>query len=269
MKKILKQYWFNQAENFGDALAPKITEYVTGLSVEWAAPEDCELFGLGSVLGYALVTGQKRKALGRKACIWGTGLGSPAKITSNIDELNLQVLGLRGRNTSASLNLQQIPIGDPGLLVREIYPEMLQNDRKYQGGLVVHMSHTIHAAGEKHLNNLGWIVIYAKSNDYENIISQISKCKMILSSSLHGLVIADSFCIPNDWINPDDIHQTPRFKFFDYATALNRKFEEPYSFKLDEIYLAIERVKKKSTEYWLSIDHVNEQMKNALGEVFI
>jgi pyruvyltransferase len=58
-------------------------------------------------------------------------------------------------------------------------------------------------------------------------VREITSCEFILSSSLHGLVVADSYGIPNQWVEPaaEDIHNT--FKFYDYYSAL----ELPTAFK--------------------------------------
>ena len=44
----------------------------------------------------------------------------------------------------------------------------------------------------------------------------ISECECIISSSLHGLIIADSFLIPNQMVHLTDKLYGDGFKFDDY-----------------------------------------------------
>ena len=55
------------------------------------------------------------------------------------------------------------------------------------------------------------------------VIHEIAKCEHILSSSLHGLVVADALGIPNGWIKLSDRVVGDGFKFKDYGTAIKRK----------------------------------------------
>ena len=48
----------------------------------------------------------------------------------------------------------------------------------------------------------------------------IDKCDFILSSSLHGIIVADSFNIPNAWIYLTDKVIGKGFKFHDYFSAI-------------------------------------------------
>jgi len=51
------------------------------------------------------------------------------------------------------------------------------------------------------------------------VFADIDKCESILSSSLHGLVTADSLGIPNAWILLSDKVVGKGFKFADYNSA--------------------------------------------------
>jgi len=59
------------------------------------------------------------------------------------------------------------------------------------------------------------------------VISTIAKSEMVISSSLHGLIVADSLMIPNAWYLPSRIHIAPEFKFYDYFTSIGREINSP------------------------------------------
>jgi len=60
----------------------------------------------------------------------------------------------------------------------------------------------------------------------EEVIKQIQKCDYILSSSMHGLIVADSFLIPNSrlLLSKGIISD---FKFDDYYSAFGIKQPDP------------------------------------------
>ncbi len=66
----------------------------------------------------------------------------------------------------------------------------------------------------------------------EKVIGLIDQCEYILSSTLHGLIVADSLGIPNAWIESPDL-TGGRFKFDDYYSSLDVS-EDPIPLKGDE-----------------------------------
>ena len=48
------------------------------------------------------------------------------------------------------------------------------------------------------------LLINFKTSDIEGTIEQICKCKFILSSSLHGIILAHAYGIPALWIRNTD-----------------------------------------------------------------
>ena len=66
------------------------------------------------------------------------------------------------------------------------------------------------------------ILISAKNEDFLELMSQISSCRKIASTSLHGLIAADSYRIPNVWLWDKNLHKGGQWKFFDYFSGINR-----------------------------------------------
>lgn len=63
------------------------------------------------------------------------------------------------------------------------------------------------------------LVHYDKWTD---IPDQIVSCDCILSSSLHGLIVSDSYNIPNVWIGLSNELTGGDFKFYDYFSSVQR-----------------------------------------------
>ena len=115
-------------------------------------------------------------------------------------------------------------LGDPGLLVSKIYPNNVQ--KKYKLGIIPHYS-------EK--TDFNKQIIKLSQNDYKIIdiqqdvkfvVEEICQCECILSSSLHGLIFADSYNIPNRQLIISDKLAGGDYKFRDYYSAFGNKLPE-------------------------------------------
>ena len=57
------------------------------------------------------------------------------------------------------------------------------------------------------------------TGDPADVIAQIAGCEFVFSSSLHGLVVADSYGIPNCWMTMAPALFGGSWKFDDYFSA--------------------------------------------------
>lgn len=75
----------------------------------------------------------------------------------------------------------------------------------------------------------GGEIMSAGTNDFLSVLKFIDESEFIYSSSLHGLICADSLGVPNTWIKVEKIHAHARFKFYDYALSVSRTLGAPIS----------------------------------------
>jgi pyruvyltransferase len=160
--------------------------------------------------------------------VWGSGLSS---YDGEIRTLPREVKAVRGPLTRERLKNCGISVpeiyGDPGLLISYFYKPILS--KTYDLGVIPHFKHkesdnmlSIIAS-----NSIVNVVLIDVNLEPLSVVDLILSCKKIISSSLHGLIIADSYKIPNSWVTFEDSVVIPNFKFDDYYLGTNRKIKTP------------------------------------------
>lgn len=214
----IKLYWCRGAgrsdrtkQNFGDYLSPLIVELLSGKKVEYASIKKADMMAIGSILP-RLDKSKKFKVLTRKMHVWGAGTNTR----------NILIPGkhyyhaVRGKYSLSQINNSsaEVALGDPGLLAVLLSDKCKPANPKRLGVI----PHFLDKNNSKILEILTSepsskiIDVYDKP---EKVISEVRGCDFILSSSMHGLIMADAFEIPNvrAVFRPDDINS---FKFEDY-----------------------------------------------------
>ena len=205
----MKVYW-QQENNVGDKLTPFILKRVFNIDCEFSKGKG-KLLAIGSILSHA-EDGDY---------IWGSGLISPKHLPKS---QNLNILALRGPLTRKHLENYGVEIenkivyGDPALLLRLIYsPEKLEKTKE---GIVPHYTDLKWAkkAFKKRVER-GEVKIIDPRLPIEEFINELVSCEYIFSSSLHGLIIADAYNIPNERVIFGNKLIGGDFKFNDYEAS--------------------------------------------------
>jgi pyruvyltransferase len=122
--------------------------------------------------------------------------------------------------------------GDPALLVPLwFWPDVR---RTHEVGIVIR--HSEHLWRDAVTPDGPVRIIDFGSADLEAVTREILSCRTIISSSLHGLVIADAYGIPNAWLGTDGRVGGSRpnggeFKYLDYFASVN-KLRRPHDVDL-------------------------------------
>lgn len=166
-----------------------------------------------------------------KAIIWGTG-SVGVKWIETIFSRPAQILAVRGLKTKEFCDRYKVEcpnvFGDPALLLPLIYKPSVK--KRYRLGIIPHVIDQKHPViselKEKYSNNV-LIIDLANYRKWTDVIDQICSCERILSSSLHGLIVSDTYQVPNCWIELTGNISGGYFKFYDYASSVDRKFVSP------------------------------------------
>lgn len=194
----IKLYWHrgpgrddNDRQNFGDYLSPMIVEAVSGKKVEYAPLPKADMMAIGTILANE----PKAKYFGfkRRLHIWGSGCGRPDERFSGRHHYH----AVRGTETLQRIqgSTDNVALGDPGLLAEMLIDRPAA--KEYRLGFIPHyVDHPLpltRAFLDK-FPSTHFINVYMPPKD---VLRAIARCELLISSSLHGLVIADAFGIPN------------------------------------------------------------------------
>ena len=194
----MRAFWDQDqgGRNFGDALTAVLFEHMLGVRLEWSEPEAADVFGVGS-LAEAI-------PVGFTGIVFGTG-----KMFAHtaLDLSQARVLALRGPLTAEDSGADCDLLGDPGLLVRDL-PWGKVAPRDLGTAWLPHYVDERSGVGYR-IDILGGVPA---------VLDEVARCERIVTSSLHGLVLADAFGIPSLW-DPCPAVAGEGFKFRDYAAS--------------------------------------------------
>lgn len=259
-------FWKNKILNYGDLLSPYIVRELSGEQIvqknyfvgnlnshiynlwrclrhgdfrlhdRYLFPFEKNLVGIGSIL----YTGNSR------SMIWGSGFMSDCEKCGGGN-----VYAVRGKYSLEMLKQQQkdglhitfhepVVLGDPALLLPWLIPA--STDKLHKVGIIPHFSEYDYFSeqyGDRyHIINL-------QSDDIEGVTNEITSCQYVLSSSLHGIIVAHAYGIPALWIEHTGLESyTKGFKFRDYFSVVGIDNYEPLK-DLEQILASADCISEK------------------------
>ena len=217
-KEQIKLYWLAKlGENFGDVLGYElISRMVKDQNIEVIKTGNCDLFSMGSLLH--LIPRNYTKY------IWGTGSIDGNKLSFQYAKIK----AVRGVLTRNLLQLDEdVALGDPAILVPLFFG--IKSLKKYKLGVIPHYVDQGHPMlkslkADPQVNMIDVFLPVPK------FIDEVSKCDFIISSSLHGLIVAEAMGIESGWIKVTDKVIGKGYKFKDYYSAFGITGVEPLNF---------------------------------------
>jgi pyruvyltransferase len=206
-------YWkySENQDNVGDKLSHIIINYVSKKRIDSVYENNNyknKILSIGSILHLAK----------DNDIIWGSGIRT---YEHKYNFKNLYVYLVRGPLTKKFLESKNIKcpnnFGDPGLLCSKyISRNKIITDKI---GIVPHFTQL-----DKYRNLDNRFKIISPLLPYDIFINELTSCKTIISSSLHGIIIADSYKIPNYWLYKNKLNEGT-LKFKDYFLSQKRTFK--------------------------------------------
>jgi len=251
-KKYKVGRWYNFKENWGDGINPVLVQDLYGKKmIHSNAVYNFFKFPVYSCVGSIINVFPKNN----KIIIWGSGVANPDLPLKFIPK---EVRAVRGPLTLEYLKKNGLicnPVfGDPVLLLRRVY-NPTKIEKKYKYGIICHyedITPELDKGIVKDETILKINIIQDLSNPYL-IIDQILSCEKIVSSSLHGLIVADLYEVPNSWLFFKDFEKST-FKFFDYYQSLNVHTNKPQIIEESELIQNLENLDYKTNKITLDLD---------------
>lgn len=190
--------------------------------------------------------------------IWGSGAMKAQHVLRCKPAKVLAVRGPLTRDLLLSKGIDCPEVyGDPALLLSLHYHPKVE--KKYKVGVIPHYMDLQNPLVRKFVSSSDDITLINMENydDWHDIPDKINECEMILSSSLHGLIISDSYNVPNVWVSfTEGVIGGGEFKFKDYFASVKRDTAKPI--KIDSMGDFQKAIQTKNS--WKPIHFTNKQM---------
>ncbi|WP_404434877.1 polysaccharide pyruvyl transferase family protein [Microbacterium lacus] len=203
---VIPAHWWDGHPNFGDDLTPWLLPRY-GFVPVYRRARDAQLIGVGSILEFVPEDFE--------GAIWGSGL--IREVARPLPRAH--VLAVRGALTRDLIGAPaSTPLGDPGLLVALHIP---RPKTRWRVGVVPHGHHVSHVGLRTAISEAGaGVHVIDVHRSAAQVVREIAACEMIVTTSLHGLVTADSYGVPAVWTTLDPPLEGGDFKFRDYESAV-------------------------------------------------
>lgn len=262
LKTPLKVYWWRGEPgegNFGDELNRWICQELSGRPVRHAPAHLADLIAIGSILEPWFWRERRNEAFA--GVIWGAGRmfgAHPLRFP------RARIVALRGHGTRNTLTGAGAvaALGDPGLLAPVLQRSTPEADARYQVGVMPHWSEREHPKIRTLASVSSEVCVIDPCGSVPEVLEAMAACRRILSSSLHGLIVADALGIPSEWLRlktgREDQFGLPEFKYRDYYSlfgladkeyvelgdaetleSLIRKFGEPQERRVEPFQRAL------------------------------
>lgn len=215
---FLNLLWWDGRPNFGDAVGPWLAGHLSGLTPVNGFRRSLRtpaLATVGSIAGWLEQNGSQ---------IWGSGLMAPlgGESLARLRKLqDVRVHAVRGRNTRTELQRKtgwDVPevYGDPALLL----PQFLAAEGTGTGDIAV-VPHLDHRDCMETAAGPGIEVVDVREG-VEAVVRRITGARVCISSSLHGIIVAQAYRVPWVWLRISDrLISGDRYKFEDFFTTLD------------------------------------------------
>lgn len=241
----IKLYYFRHTPNLGDLLSISIIERLFGKKVVYASQGECDMVGVGSILEEFICYKRNinlkllfKKYFSHELNVWGSGFIEKEGPDKEFFIRKMRFSALRGKITLERVKkinkgdnkIDGIALGDPGLLSSYLIDG--QQKKKFALGILPHYVDRNSPLIEGIRNRIRNSTVIDVREDPAETVKKISECEMIISSAMHGLVVADSLGVPNIRIKLSDKITGGDYKYRDYYSVFG--IAEPAAIDLRE-----------------------------------
>ncbi|SFZ92939.1 Polysaccharide pyruvyl transferase [Flaviramulus basaltis] len=217
----IRLFWWNEVklqgkskENYGDLLGKYLVEKISHKKVVWSKPDAFSFHDFFSPI-YVTI-GSVLTHVNSKCVIWGSGI-----ISKKHPIKKAEFLAVRGPQTRAFLLNQGYDVpaiyGDPALLLPKYYNPKIKQE--YKIGVIPHYN-DFKKIKDFYKEESSVLIIDLMTNNVEKTTNEFLKCEKIVSSSLHGVIVAHAYGIPGIWQKFSDDVFGDDIKYQDYFESV-------------------------------------------------
>lgn len=210
--------------NWGDDINKYLFEYITGRKFVFipfrklSSKQRISHYSLiGSIIGFYNLN---------DTTIYGSGIKNPCESILGCPE---KIISVRGPKTRDILLKKGIECpeyyGDPALLLPLFYQPKVKKNSKIT--IIPNMGTDISIVKEwisrNGISKDVVIINMTKYSDWKLIINRIISCDVVISESLHGLIVAETYGIANVWVEFVEHPEHWNFKYEDYFESIGKK----------------------------------------------
>jgi pyruvyltransferase len=211
--KVDLTYWSPAGGvNFGDFLSKVVVDLILakrGMTLGDETDRTRQLLAIGSILHFAR----------DGAIIWGAGVNGKISPTEHKYH-HLDVRAVRGPLTQEFLMRRGISVppiyGDPALLLPHLTSNRFSATQFLGPGFVPNL----HDLPELKDFNLAGVPVIASTQSWNRCVEAILRHALILSSSLHGIIVAEAYGIPARYVRLTQHEHL--YKYEDYYAGTGR-----------------------------------------------
>lgn len=229
----IKAYWWREVPNFGDALAPLLLERFTDSRIEWDTISRSQVASVGSILEHI-------------PPLWDGYILGSGKLFEfsrlHLHTKTAKILSIRGPLSARGIP-GQFALGDPGILAAELVGPQ---EKLFDLGILPHWQDKELVEKFKGLIPKQFTVLPISPAEHPlSVLRQIGSCRRLVTSSLHGMIAADSFGMPRRVeICSAMGRDGGDFKFRDYSASIQTPFEtgkmiEASRFRIEDVQFAV------------------------------
>ena len=201
--KSLNVWWMKNDNNFGDLLTPYILNYFS-INYQYVDFKRADALCVGSIL-------DKSKP---NQLILGSGIIDESLPICNTSNFKFVRGPLTRKHVLKAGGICPEIYGDAALLLPMFCDE---SKKEYDIGIVPHFV-DYKLVKKKYPK---YNVINVKNENPLTVAKEITKCRHIISSSLHGIIAAHAYGIPAAWVSFSNRLYGSGIKFLDYFESVN------------------------------------------------